>query len=159
MALGQVFSKYFGFPCQSSFHQLPHNHYHLSSGAGTIGQQWPTYEVDSISPYPEKLKKKTNPQEDDQWTFRILYWLGSPGVVSVMCVLFLTLVVWYLRIICIVSRVMQEVCHCWSVSCFYKTKRKMAWHNSSSMKNSKELIWEVYSVMRSYEISLLLFLF
>jgi hypothetical protein len=26
------------------------------SGAGTIGQQWPTYQVDS--PHPEKLKKK-----------------------------------------------------------------------------------------------------
>jgi hypothetical protein len=40
---GQVFSKYFGFPCQSSFHQLLHNHPHLSSGAGTIGQKWPQY--------------------------------------------------------------------------------------------------------------------
>jgi hypothetical protein len=29
----QVFSEYFGFPCQSSFHQLLHNHPHLSSGA------------------------------------------------------------------------------------------------------------------------------
>jgi hypothetical protein len=38
VALGQVFSEYFGFPCQSSFHQLLHNHRHLSSGAGTIGQ-------------------------------------------------------------------------------------------------------------------------
>jgi hypothetical protein len=38
VALGQVFSKYLGFPCQSSFHQLLHNHHHLSSGAGTIGQ-------------------------------------------------------------------------------------------------------------------------
>jgi hypothetical protein len=37
MALGHVFSEYFGFPCQSSFHQLLHNH-HMSSGAGTIGQ-------------------------------------------------------------------------------------------------------------------------
>jgi hypothetical protein len=37
-ALGQVFSKYFGFPCQSSFHQLLHNHHHLSFGAGKI---WP----------------------------------------------------------------------------------------------------------------------
>jgi hypothetical protein len=27
------FSEYFGFPCQSSFHQLLHNHPHLSSGA------------------------------------------------------------------------------------------------------------------------------
>jgi hypothetical protein len=28
VALGQVFSEYFGFPCQSSFHQIlhPHNH-------------------------------------------------------------------------------------------------------------------------------------
>jgi hypothetical protein len=37
VALGQVFSEYFGFPCQFSFHRLLHNH-HLSSGAGTIGQ-------------------------------------------------------------------------------------------------------------------------
>jgi hypothetical protein len=33
MALGQVFSEYFGFPCQFSFHQLLHNHPHLSFGA------------------------------------------------------------------------------------------------------------------------------
>jgi hypothetical protein len=57
VALGQVFCEYFGFPCQSSFHQLLHNHHHLS-GAGTIGQQWPTYQVDSVSHHPEKLKKK-----------------------------------------------------------------------------------------------------
>jgi hypothetical protein len=38
VALGQVFSEYFGFPRQSSFHQLLHNHHHLSSGAGTVGQ-------------------------------------------------------------------------------------------------------------------------
>jgi hypothetical protein len=30
VALGQVFSKYFGFPCQTrSFHQLLHPHNHL----------------------------------------------------------------------------------------------------------------------------------
>jgi hypothetical protein len=57
VALGHVYSEYFGFPCQSSFHQLLHNH-HRSYGAGTIGQQWPTYQVDSVSPHPEKLKKK-----------------------------------------------------------------------------------------------------
>jgi hypothetical protein len=28
VALGQVFSEYFGFPCQSSFHQFLHNHHH-----------------------------------------------------------------------------------------------------------------------------------
>jgi hypothetical protein len=55
VALGQDFSEYFGFPCQFSFHRLLHNHHHLSSGAGTIGQQWPTYQVDSVSPHPEKL--------------------------------------------------------------------------------------------------------
>jgi hypothetical protein len=38
VALGQVFSEYFGFPCQSSFHQLLHNHHHPSSMTGTIGQ-------------------------------------------------------------------------------------------------------------------------
>jgi hypothetical protein len=38
VALGQVFSKYFGFPCQFSVHQLLHNHHHLSSGAGKICQ-------------------------------------------------------------------------------------------------------------------------
>jgi hypothetical protein len=37
VALEQVFSEYFGFPCQFSFHRLLHTH-HLSSGAATIGQ-------------------------------------------------------------------------------------------------------------------------
>jgi hypothetical protein len=48
VALGQVFSEYFGFPCQSSFHQLLHNHPHISSGACTIGQKWPQYLVDIV---------------------------------------------------------------------------------------------------------------
>jgi hypothetical protein len=34
VALGQVFSEYFGF----SFHRLLHTLHHLPSGAGTIGQ-------------------------------------------------------------------------------------------------------------------------
>jgi hypothetical protein len=38
VALGQVFSEYFGFSCQYLFHQFLHNDPHLSSGAGTIGQ-------------------------------------------------------------------------------------------------------------------------
>jgi hypothetical protein len=39
VALGHVFSEYFGFPCQYLFHQLLlHNHHNLSSGAGTIGK-------------------------------------------------------------------------------------------------------------------------
>jgi hypothetical protein len=36
VALGQVFSEYFGFPCQFLFHQILHTH--LSFGVGTIGQ-------------------------------------------------------------------------------------------------------------------------
>jgi hypothetical protein len=28
VALGQVFFKYFGFPCQSPFHQFLHHHNH-----------------------------------------------------------------------------------------------------------------------------------
>jgi hypothetical protein len=51
----QVTSEYFGFPCQSSFHQLLHNHPHLSSGAGTIGQKWPQYK--GLSPTPLAIKK------------------------------------------------------------------------------------------------------
>jgi hypothetical protein len=35
VALGQVFSEYFGFRCQSSFQQFLHNHHHLSSGASS----------------------------------------------------------------------------------------------------------------------------
>jgi hypothetical protein len=38
VALGQVFSEYFGFSWQFLFHLLLHIHHHLSSGAGTIGQ-------------------------------------------------------------------------------------------------------------------------
>jgi hypothetical protein len=38
VALGQDFSENFGFPYQSLFHQFLHNHHHLSSGAGAIGQ-------------------------------------------------------------------------------------------------------------------------
>jgi hypothetical protein len=36
VALGQVFSQYFGSPCQS-FHRLLHTH-HPSSGTGSIGR-------------------------------------------------------------------------------------------------------------------------
>jgi hypothetical protein len=37
VTLGQVFSEYFGFPCQFLSHRLLHTH-HLSSGVGTTGQ-------------------------------------------------------------------------------------------------------------------------
>jgi hypothetical protein len=56
VALGQVFSEFSGFPCQSSFHQLLHNHPRLSPGASTIGQKWPQYK--GLSPTPLAIKKK-----------------------------------------------------------------------------------------------------
>jgi hypothetical protein len=57
VVLGQVFSEYFGFPCQSLFHQLLHNHPHPSSGACTIGQKWRQYLVDIFfSPTPRIIK-------------------------------------------------------------------------------------------------------
>jgi hypothetical protein len=36
VALGRVFSEYFGFPYQSSFHQILHHHNH--PGQATVGQ-------------------------------------------------------------------------------------------------------------------------
>jgi hypothetical protein len=38
VALRQVFSEYFGFLCQLSFHRLLYIRHHLSSGVGTTGQ-------------------------------------------------------------------------------------------------------------------------
>jgi hypothetical protein len=32
VALGQIYSEYFGFPCQSSFHQITHYHHHNHPG-------------------------------------------------------------------------------------------------------------------------------
>jgi hypothetical protein len=60
VALGQVFSEYFGFPCQFSFHRLLHTHHHPSSGSGIIGQ----LVVDvpnglSLTP-PQEIKKNHN---------------------------------------------------------------------------------------------------
>jgi hypothetical protein len=53
VALGQVFSEYFGFLCQSSFHQLLHNHPH-PSGVCTISQKWPQY----LGTYSHPTNKK-----------------------------------------------------------------------------------------------------
>jgi hypothetical protein len=47
VAVGHVVSKYFGFTCQFSFYKMLHS---LSSGAGTIGQNWPQYK--GLSPTP-----------------------------------------------------------------------------------------------------------
>jgi hypothetical protein len=62
--LRQVFSEYFGLPFPSSFHQITHTH--LSSRPGTMGQYWPTYQVDCLSPTVcvkkiTELKKRPGP--------------------------------------------------------------------------------------------------
>jgi hypothetical protein len=68
VALGQVFSEYFGFPCQFSFHQLLHNHHHLSSGG------W--YNRPTVADVPsglslasprETLKKKKHQKQLTSW--------------------------------------------------------------------------------------------
>jgi hypothetical protein len=58
VALGQVFSKYFGFPCQSLFTKF----FILTiTGAGIIGQKWPMCRVDPVWTPPTpicKIKRK-----------------------------------------------------------------------------------------------------
>jgi hypothetical protein len=59
VTLGKVFSEYFGFPCQISFHRLLYTHHHLSTGAGTIGQLVAVVPSGlSLNP-PQATKKKT----------------------------------------------------------------------------------------------------
>jgi hypothetical protein len=64
--------QYFGFPCQSSFPQLLHNHSRLSSGAGTIGQKWPQYK--GLSPTPLAIKKNTLSSRSGSSYCSMQYW-------------------------------------------------------------------------------------
>jgi hypothetical protein len=59
VALGQIFSEYFGFPCQFSFHQLLYTH-NQSSRVGTIGQLVADVPSGlSLTPKaPNKIKRK-----------------------------------------------------------------------------------------------------
>jgi hypothetical protein len=72
LSLGQIFSEYFGFPHQFSFHRLLHIH-HLSSEAGTIGQL--VADVSSrlsLTPPQETKKKERN-------NYRFVYIFDSLG--------------------------------------------------------------------------------
>jgi hypothetical protein len=60
VALGQVFSDNFGFPCQSTFHGLLHTRHHLSSAVGTTGQI--VADVPSGHSLTPPQKKKKNKQ-------------------------------------------------------------------------------------------------
>jgi hypothetical protein len=51
-ALGQVFSRYFYFRCQFSFHRLRDIHH---PGLVQQAKQWPPYRLDSVSPHLTKL--------------------------------------------------------------------------------------------------------
>jgi hypothetical protein len=62
MALGQVFSEYFCFPCQSSFHQLLHNHPHLSSGL--YNRPEVAAVPGDVSPTPQKKKEQG---DEEMW--------------------------------------------------------------------------------------------
>jgi hypothetical protein len=59
VAMGQVFSEYFGFPCQMSFHRLLHTHIVYHPGLVQYAKQWPTFKMDSFLTHLKKLKKKT----------------------------------------------------------------------------------------------------
>jgi hypothetical protein len=56
VALRRVFTEYFGFPCQFSFHQLLHTH-HLSAGAGKIGQMLAGVPSEPSLTPPQDIKK------------------------------------------------------------------------------------------------------
>jgi hypothetical protein len=56
VALEQASSEYFGFPCQFSFHRLPHTH-HLSSGARKIDQLVADIPSVLVLPHSKKLNK------------------------------------------------------------------------------------------------------
>jgi hypothetical protein len=62
VALSQIFSEYFGFPCQFLVHRLVHIHHHLSPGAGTIGQLVADVpSVLSLTPRQGNKKKLNSP--------------------------------------------------------------------------------------------------
>jgi hypothetical protein len=69
VALGQVFSEYFGFPCQFSFHQMLHSH--LSSVAGTVGQLVADVPSELNLTPPQEIKKKWKRRQSTEeyiWT-------------------------------------------------------------------------------------------
>jgi hypothetical protein len=58
-ALGQVFSEYFGFPCQS-FHQFLHHHNH--PGLAQQAYWWPQCQVDPNGLHPPLYQLKKMPE-------------------------------------------------------------------------------------------------
>jgi hypothetical protein len=54
--LGEVFSEYFGFPWQLSFHQFLHHHNH--PGLAQQAYWWPQCRVDAIGLHPPPFQSK-----------------------------------------------------------------------------------------------------
>jgi hypothetical protein len=73
VAMGQIFSECFDFPCQFSFHRLLHIHHYLSSGADTAGQLV-AYVPSGLSlTAPQETKKKKIKSIEEMYdTFRFL---------------------------------------------------------------------------------------
>jgi hypothetical protein len=57
-ALGQVFSEYFGFPCQASYHQFLHHHNH--PGLAQQAYWWPQCRTDPVGLHPPLHQFKEN---------------------------------------------------------------------------------------------------
>jgi hypothetical protein len=75
VALGQVFSEYFGFPCQSSFHQILHHHNHL--GQVQIG-----YSVADVLSGPSSILTIIRQSLHEYVTrYCIVYQYGSRSVI------------------------------------------------------------------------------
>jgi hypothetical protein len=69
VALAQVFSEYFGFPCRSSFHQILHHHNHMGQVQQAI--QWPMCRVD---PVPPPLYEIINCRGQQEWNLVWAKW-------------------------------------------------------------------------------------
>jgi hypothetical protein len=59
VALGQVFSEYFGFTCQSSFHEILHHHNHPGQVQGHSVADMPSGPSLDSTPHYANLKKKS----------------------------------------------------------------------------------------------------
>jgi hypothetical protein len=65
VALEQVFSEYFGFPCQFSFAKMLHTN--LSSGAGIVGQLVTDVPSGLSLTLPHETKKKKKKKKEIIW--------------------------------------------------------------------------------------------
>jgi hypothetical protein len=70
VALGQVSPEYFGYPCQSSFHQILHPHNY--PGQVQYANWWPTRRVDPVGLQPPTIRIKKNCCNDRNWQWGMI---------------------------------------------------------------------------------------